>query len=153
MTDIILAYVDGLPIPSSSSFFTRLASEYLGGGWVKCCSSIKLSILTGPLSTSGRIFSSSSSFSFLYNLKKPSNLITEPVAFKMFLESSDSMNIVFLSNLAGCICEDKALDHIRLYNLCWSELKYFFISFGDLFISVGLMASCASWAFLAFLPE
>ena len=78
-------------MPNSSSFFTKLASEYLGGGWVKCCSSIRLSILTGPLFTFGRIFSLSSSFSFLYNFKKPSNLITEPEAFKIFLESSDSI--------------------------------------------------------------
>ena len=42
-------------MPNSSSFFTKLASEYLGGGWVKCCSSIKASILTGPLDIDGKI--------------------------------------------------------------------------------------------------
>ena len=30
-------YVDGRPIPNSSIFLTKLASEYLGGGSVKCC--------------------------------------------------------------------------------------------------------------------
>ena len=33
---MIDAYVEGLPIPSSSNFFTRLASVYRGGGRVKC---------------------------------------------------------------------------------------------------------------------
>jgi hypothetical protein len=56
----MLAYVEGRPIPNSSSFLTKLASEYLGGGCVKCCSSIKASILTGPFETSGNISSSSS---------------------------------------------------------------------------------------------
>ena len=28
ITEIILAYVDGRPIPNSSSFLTKLASEY-----------------------------------------------------------------------------------------------------------------------------
>ena len=35
---MIDAYVDGRPIPSSSSVFTSDASENRGGGWVKCCS-------------------------------------------------------------------------------------------------------------------
>ena len=37
--------MDGLPIPNSSIFFTKLASEYRGGGSVKCCSSFNLSML------------------------------------------------------------------------------------------------------------
>ena len=58
---MILAYVEGRPMPSSSSFLTKLASEYLGGGSVKCCLSIILSIFTVSLSlTSGKILSSSS---------------------------------------------------------------------------------------------
>ena len=57
---MMLAYVEGLPIPSSSNFFTRLASEYLGGGNVKCCdfSGITLLIFVSKL-TSGKVFSSS----------------------------------------------------------------------------------------------
>ena len=62
ITEIILAYVEGLPIPSSSNFLTKLASEYLGGGCVKCCSSKIASILTGPFYISGNMFSSSSFF-------------------------------------------------------------------------------------------
>ena len=65
IVDIILAYVEGLPIPSSSSFLTKLASEYLGGGCVKCCSSKKDSIFIGPFFTSGSISSSSSELRFL----------------------------------------------------------------------------------------
>jgi len=49
----------------------------------------------------------------IYN-KKPSNLITDPLDLKTFLESSDSIDIVFLSNFADSICEDKALDQIKL---------------------------------------
>ena len=35
---IIVAYVLGLPIPSSSIALTSFASVYLAGGCVKCCS-------------------------------------------------------------------------------------------------------------------
>ena len=38
MLFIIDAYVEGLPIPFSSSSFIKLASVNLGGGFVKCCS-------------------------------------------------------------------------------------------------------------------
>ncbi len=34
---IVSAKVDGLPIPESSIFLIRLASEYLGGCFVKTC--------------------------------------------------------------------------------------------------------------------
>ena len=56
----MLAYVEGLPIPNSSSFFTKLASEYLGGGCVKCCSSISSLILIGPFDILGSMLSPSS---------------------------------------------------------------------------------------------
>ena len=61
----MLAYVDGRPMPSSSNFLTNVASEYLGGGCVKCCSSINSSISTGPFIISGSTFSSLSLFSGL----------------------------------------------------------------------------------------
>ena len=70
----------------------------------------------------------------------------------IFLLSSELIVIVFLSNFADCICDDKDLDHIKLYSLYWSVLKYFFISSGFRIISVGRIASWASCAFLAFLP-
>src|SRR3974390_367284 len=62
---IIEAYVDGRPMPSSSSSFTSVASVYLGGGSVKCCSGrIESSFSTCPSVTRGSAFPSpSSSFS------------------------------------------------------------------------------------------
>src|SRR5689334_924531 len=36
--EMIVAYVEGRPMPYSSSALTSDASEYLGGGSVKCCS-------------------------------------------------------------------------------------------------------------------
>ena len=38
--EMIDAYVDGRPMPSRSSSFTRLASEKRGGGSVKCCDGV-----------------------------------------------------------------------------------------------------------------
>ena len=64
-------------MPSSSNFFTRLASEYLGGGCVKCCSSTKLLISTFSSLTLGSIVSSSFSLC-LITLKNPSNFNVEP---------------------------------------------------------------------------
>ena len=141
-------------MPSSSSFLTKLASEYLGGGSVKCCSSIILSILTVSLSfTSGKILSSSSFLSISwYNFKKPSNFKTDPEALNLIVSSFDDKIIVFLSYSALCIWDERALFHIKSYNLNWSEFTYFLISDGVLIISVGLIASWASCAFLAFLP-
>ena len=66
---------------------------------------------------------------------------------------SSSSLFWLLSNLADPIWEDKALLQIKSYSLFWSVLKYFLTLWGDLIISVGLIASWASWAFLAFFPE
>ena len=43
MVDMIAAYVDGRPMPRSSSSLTSDASENRGGGCVKCCSGRTLS--------------------------------------------------------------------------------------------------------------
>ena len=48
---------------------------------------------------------------------KPSNTIVEPDDLKICSLLFDSIIIVFLSNFAGVICEDRALDQIKLYNL------------------------------------
>ena len=95
---MILAYVEGRPIPNSSSFLTRLASEYLGGGSVKCCSSIILLIFTVSLFfTSGKILSASSLLSKLsYSFKNPSNFKTDPEALNLIVSSFDDKIIVFL---------------------------------------------------------
>ena len=37
-------YVDGLPMPLFSNSLTRLASEYLDGGFVKCCDLVTFEI-------------------------------------------------------------------------------------------------------------
>ncbi len=56
---IVGAYVLGLPIPSSSSVFTKLASVYLAGGCVKCWSGNIFSIFNiSPFSILGKILSS-----------------------------------------------------------------------------------------------
>src|ERR1700752_1912202 len=64
--EMIEAYVEGRPIPSSSSSFTSVASLNRGGGSVKCCSGlIERNCSVSPSATNGRLcFSSSSSSSF-----------------------------------------------------------------------------------------
>ena len=105
-------------MPSSSNFFTRLASEYLGGGWVKCCSSIKDSILIGPLVIAGKISSSSSLFGFGKTFKNPSNFNTDPLVLQIVALSLVAIVIVLRSNLAVSICDDRALPQIKLYSFC-----------------------------------
>src|SRR5215472_14496212 len=63
--EIIAAYVEGRPIPSSSSSLTNVASLYRGGGSVKCCSGRIFSNRSNwPSATSGSARPSpSSSFS------------------------------------------------------------------------------------------
>ena len=102
---MILAYVEGRPIPNSSSFLTKLASEYLGGGSVKCCSSIILSIFTvSLLFTLGKMLLASSLLSTLsYSFKKPSNFKIDPEALNLMVPSFDDIIIVFLSYSAFCI--------------------------------------------------
>ena len=49
-------------MPNSSNFFTKLASEYLGGGRVKCCVSIgETDSIFISLEIAGNVTSSSSS--------------------------------------------------------------------------------------------
>src|SRR2546428_10607376 len=51
---MMLAYVDGRPIPSRSSSFTRLASLKRGGGSVKCwLGVICLTVTTSPSANGG----------------------------------------------------------------------------------------------------
>ena len=56
--EIIFAYVEGLPMPYSSSVLTRLASEYRGGGCVKCCSPNNLFNVNSSFSSSSGNFDS-----------------------------------------------------------------------------------------------
>jgi len=89
MVLIVGAYVDGLPTPSSSIFLINVASLYLAGGWVKCCSDVMALRFTfsfsETLGTEERIFSSpSDSFCEIFNnfptANHPSNFIREPTA-------------------------------------------------------------------------
>ena len=59
------------------------------------------------------MFSSSSLPWLLYIFKNPSNLRTDPLALHTVSLLFDVIVIVFLSNLADCIWEDKALLHIK----------------------------------------
>ena len=44
---MVEAYVEGLPIPKSSNFLTKLASLYLAGGFAKTSSDFKVSKFNG----------------------------------------------------------------------------------------------------------
>ena len=60
IVEIILAYVEGLPIPFFSNSFTRAASEYLDGGLVNFWSSlISFKLRLSPSFNGGKISSSS----------------------------------------------------------------------------------------------
>ena len=63
---MIDAYVDGRPMPLSSSSLTSDASENRGGGCVKCCSGRTLSSFTvSPISSGGSNLSALSAASAL----------------------------------------------------------------------------------------
>ena len=84
----IWPYVDGRPMPFSSSVFTSVASVKRGGGWVKFCFVSRLtSVSTSPSFSGGRALAfsvpSSSSSSFIPSWKtarKPANFCTSPEA-------------------------------------------------------------------------
>ncbi len=84
MVSKIGAYVDGRPMPFSSSVLIRLASVYLGGGAVKCCSPSAFVLSTVcPLWSAGRRGSSSLSCFFSFTVRStvnPSNNTCVPVA-------------------------------------------------------------------------
>jgi len=55
---VIVAYVDGLPIPFSSNSFINEASLYLAGGSVKCWFNFtSFNKALSPISNLGKIFS------------------------------------------------------------------------------------------------
>src|SRR5436189_5662041 len=93
-------YVDGRPIPRSSSSLTSEASLIRGGGSVKCCSVLRdLSVSFWPASSGGSLCLSSSSSSSLpsrdslYTFKNPSNFSTEPVTRNQNLSLPDLASI------------------------------------------------------------
>src|SRR6266480_4017107 len=79
--EIVGAYVDGRPIPNSSSVFTSDASVKRGGGCVKCCdASSPRSLSASPSCTSGSgaISFSGSSLDSKYTRRNPSNRTRRP---------------------------------------------------------------------------
>ena len=119
--EIVGAYVEGLPIPNSSSCFTKDASVNLYGGLVKrCVALIKLYPRCSPIFKLGNIpaFSSSSlSFPSKYTFRKPSKFIISPFAVKIFSLSEFSILTFVRSNCASLICEANVLFQIKSYNL------------------------------------
>ncbi|MNH24905.1 hypothetical protein D3C72_1360070 [compost metagenome] len=99
---MIVAYVDGRPIPRSSSFFTRLPSVKRAGGRAKTWRALALaSVIASPLLTGGRM-----SASFLlppYTFRKPSKIITSPLASNALSLVLIVIVIVVFSSLAGAI--------------------------------------------------
>ncbi len=94
-------------MPNSSSVLTRLASEYLGGGCVKCCSpEMSLTVSTSFSLSDGSLASSSleaSSESSRYTDMKPGNVRTCPLARKIALFFPTTRSTLVVSNLAGVI--------------------------------------------------
>ena len=81
--EIVGAYVDGRPIPCSSSVFTSDASVKRAGGCVKCCDASRpRSLSSSPAATSGsgEISFSGSSLDSKYARRNPSKRTFRPFA-------------------------------------------------------------------------
>jgi hypothetical protein len=102
MVERICAYVDGRPIPCSSSVLTSEASVKRGGGWVKCCLGSRARSLrispsvrggtTDSCSSSGVV--SDSSRDSTWTAMKPANFRVEPWARKRHRPASMSADTV-----------------------------------------------------------
>ena len=103
--------MDGLPIPSSSSFFTRLASVNLGDGSVKCCKGLAFTLsISSLIFNLGIKLAASSSSSVLlsslsseYTFINPWNEIFEPLALNIIDLSLLSKSTITLSISAEVI--------------------------------------------------
>ena len=155
--------MEGRPIPSSSIFLTSDASEKRGGGWVKCWSATtsprrsgSRSAIGGSMRLSSSLFSSPaalSSWASRYSFRKPSKARIEPVARSRgpFGVAGSAISTVTWSSSADCIWLATARFQISSYSLRCSGLRYRPTRSGVSETSVGRIASCASWAFLALL--
>ncbi len=110
MVEIVGAYVEGRPIPSSSILRTSAASVYLGGrcvnrsvAVVSCMASTSPSFMGGSIPSSFSPFSSS--VPSKYTRKKPSNLITSPFATNFPSLFEIPILAVVRSSSASAICE------------------------------------------------
>ena len=84
--DMVGAYVDGRPIPFSSSFLIRDASVYLAGGWVNFWEGFISSFSSCVSSLSGGSTTGCSFFSSVetsYSLVNPSKATVYPLARKI----------------------------------------------------------------------
>ena len=108
IVEMVGAYVEGLPIPNSSNFFTRLASEYRGGFWVNLSVAvICFAARFSPAVTLGRSAPLSSSFSSsvpsMYTFRNPSKRRTSPMASNRSCFWDTPIVIVVFSSAASAI--------------------------------------------------
>ena len=135
------AYVEGRPIPCSSSSLMSELSEKRGGGWVKCWFPVSSRrVRTSPSASGGRTFSSAfspleptspfssplspfppsplpSGTAASYTSRKPANFGTEPLARNRYPPAgapagSHRMSTAVCSNSAAAICEATNRFHI-----------------------------------------
>ena len=163
---MIDAYVEGRPIPFSSSVFTRLASLYRGGGSVNfCCGSSLFSPASVPRSAPAAFahprhpdrlaLRTRLSLSFFFSasgacsstFRKPSNFRMLPLTRKSYVRSAfAAISTVVWSNTAGVIWLETNLCQISLYSRYCSSDRYCRIESGVYATFVGRIASCASCA-------
>ena len=119
MVVMVAAYVLGLPMPSSSSFFTRLASLYRMGFCANLCvATICVRVSTSPIVRLGSAPLASPSFSgsvsvSLYMRRNPSNFTTSPFATNVSSVPLMLMLICVFSISASAIWLAMVLFHIR----------------------------------------
>src|SRR5437763_17217720 len=102
MVERIEAYVDGRPMPSSSSALTRLASVYRGGGLVLCPSGeSSAALIAWSWLRRGRRDSASSatppaseSTDSTYALRKPAKVIVRPDAANVHSSPVDAVPVI-----------------------------------------------------------
>ena len=134
-------------MPSSSSFFCRLASLKRAGGLVKCwLGAMSIGASSWSASTRGRITSSLLGMPMIF--KKPSKTKILPVARNSASTLAGSMVMAVLSHWASTIWQLTKRRQIRSYRRYCSSLSLLCRSCGVSVTSVGRMASWASCASL-----
>ena len=154
---MIDAYVDGRPMPSSSSVLTSDASEKRGGGCVKCCSgrTSRSARACSAVSSGSRLSPSSSAPSSrpsAYTRRCPSKIIVRPLARNRYraVPAVASMSTPTWLNRACAICVATVRCQIRVYSRSWSRSRAAATRSGVRRADVGRIASWASCAFRDF---
>ena len=142
---MIGAYVEGRPMPSSSRVFTIVASVYLGGPEVKCCSGTKRrkSSLSPSVSV-GSFFPPSRDLRRFSTRKNPGTTVTVVVALNVASPACISTEIVFDTD--GVICDETKRSQMMLYKRYCSFVNESLRESGVFETYVGRIASCASCA-------